>query len=189
MWKIEFKEVPKKVFYRIDVLCKYLLYAAGTNHIFLENVENVQFDICQSQYTQYSIWHDKIKNLHITCNDIEKPAKFNKKQTKDSLFNNEVVIFDSVFHSFCTTFLSDRFFAQIAILPLMFFFCFPCFLDCCLFVFLDGSAYYFDDFMRKVTGFYRLMYGSVNGRPHYVARNCGDPDRYGTNCTYIWYSG
>merc|ERR1711953_29370 len=61
--------------------------------------------------------------------------------------------------------------------------------DCCLFVFLDGSAYYFDDFMRKVTGFYRLMYGSVNGRPHYVARNCGDPDRYGTNCTYIWYSG
>ena len=112
-----------------------------------------------------------------------------RSRQRTHYFDNEVVIFDSVFHSFCTTFLSDRFFAQIAILSLMFFFCFPCFLDCCLFVFLDGSAYYFDDFMRKVTGFYRLMYGSVNGRPHYVARNCGDPDRYGTNCTYIWYSG
>merc|ERR1712008_311610 len=44
--------------------------------------------------------------------------------------------------------------------------------ECCLFVFLDGSAYYFDEFMRKVTGFYRVMYGSVNGHPHYVARNC-----------------
>jgi len=61
--------------------------------------------------------------------------------------------------------------------------------ECCLFVFLDGSAYFFDDFMRKVTGFYRVMYGSVNGRPHYVARNCKNPDEYGTSCTYIWYSG
>ena len=62
-------------------------------------------------------------------------------------------------------------------------------LECCLFVFLDGSAYYFDEFMRKVTGFYRVMYGSVNGHPHYVARNCRKPDEYGTSCTYIWYSG
>merc|ERR1712223_137739 len=61
--------------------------------------------------------------------------------------------------------------------------------ECCLFVFLDGSAYYFDEFMRKVTGFYRVMYGSVNGHPHYVARNCRKPDEYGTSCTYIWYSG
>ncbi len=62
-------------------------------------------------------------------------------------------------------------------------------LECCLFIFLDGSAYYFDDFMRKLTGYYRLMYGSVNGHPHYVARNCKDPDEYGTSCTYIWFSG
>ncbi len=62
-------------------------------------------------------------------------------------------------------------------------------LECCLFVFLDGSAYYFDEFMRKVTGFYRVMYGSVNGHPHYVARNCRKPDEYGSSCTYIWYSG
>merc|ERR1712223_268547 len=61
--------------------------------------------------------------------------------------------------------------------------------ECCLFVFLDGSAYYFDEFMRKVTGFYRVMYGSVNRHPHYVARNCRKPDEYGTSCTYIWYSG
>merc|ERR1711971_1202624 len=61
--------------------------------------------------------------------------------------------------------------------------------ECCLFVFLDGSAYYFDEFMRKVTGFYRVMYGSVNGHPHYVARNCRKPDEYGSSCTYIWYSG
>merc|ERR1712223_1751789 len=61
--------------------------------------------------------------------------------------------------------------------------------ECCLFVFLDGSAYYFDEFMRKVSGFYRVMYGSVNGHPHYVARNCRKPDEYGTSCTYIWYSG
>jgi len=61
--------------------------------------------------------------------------------------------------------------------------------ECCLFVFLDGSAYYFDEFMRKVTGFYRVMYGSVNGHPHYVARNCQKPDEYGSSCTYIWYSG
>ena len=67
--------------------------------------------------------------------------------------------------------------------------CFVCLLECCLFVFLDGSAYYFDEFMRKVTGFYRVMYGSVNGHPHYVARNCRNPDEYGTSCTYIWYSG
>lgn len=56
-------------------------------------------------------------------------------------------------------------------------------------MFLDGSAYYFDEFMRKVTGFYRVMYGSVNGHPHYVARNCKNPDEYGTSCTYLWYSG
>ena len=62
-------------------------------------------------------------------------------------------------------------------------------LECCFFVFLDGPAYYFDEFMRKVTGFYRVMYGSVNGHPHYVARNCRKPDEYGSSCTYIWYSG
>ena len=51
---------------------------------------------------------------------------------------------------------------------------------------LDGSAYYFDDFLRGLTGFYRLMYGTVNGRPHYVARNCREPDAYGPRCTYLW---
>ena len=58
---------------------------------------------------------------------------------------------------------------------------------CCLFILLDGSAYYFDDFLRGLTGFYRLMYGTVNGRPHYVARNCREPDSYGSKCTYLWY--
>ena len=56
-------------------------------------------------------------------------------------------------------------------------------------MFLDGSAFYFDDFLRKITGFYRLMYGTVNGHPHFVARNCRSPDTYGSACTYIWYSG
>ena len=59
--------------------------------------------------------------------------------------------------------------------------------ECCLFVFLDGSAHYFDDFLKvrtfsrlspskhlKIlsskarTGEYRLQPGRVNGRPHYV---------------------
>lgn len=64
-----------------------------------------------------------------------------------------------------------------------------CFLDCCLFVFLDGSAFYLDDFLEKLTGFYRLMYGTVNAHPHYVSRNCRSPEIYGASCTYIWYSG
>ena len=63
------------------------------------------------------------------------------------------------------------------------------FLDCCLFVFLDGSAFYLDDFLEKLTGFYRLMYGTVNAHPHYVSRNCRSPELYGSSCTYIWYSG
>ena len=61
--------------------------------------------------------------------------------------------------------------------------------DCCLFIFLDGSAHYFDDFLRKLTGHYRLMYGTVNNHPHYVSRNCKNPDEYNGTCTYIWYSG
>ncbi len=67
-----------------------------------------------------------------------------------------------------------------------FFFLLP---ECCLFVFFDGSAYYFDDYLRLLTGPYRLMYGTVNGRPHYVARGCKEPDLYGPNCSYVWYSG
>ena len=54
--------------------------------------------------------------------------------------------------------------------------------ECCLFVFLDGSAHYFDDFLKVVvlfnilssqahTGEYRLQPGRVNGRPHYVRYN------------------
>ena len=56
---------------------------------------------------------------------------------------------------------------------------------CCLFVLLDGSAYYFDDFLRGLTGFYRLMYGTVNGHPHYVARTCKDPDAYGPGRNWV----
>ena len=62
-------------------------------------------------------------------------------------------------------------------------------LDCCLFIFLDGSAFYLDDFLEKLTGFYRLMAGTVNGYPHFVARSCRNPNIYGNSCTYIWYSG
>ena len=40
--------------------------------------------------------------------------------------------------------------------------------DCCLFLFLDGSAYYFDDFLRQRTGDYQLQPGRVNGFPHYA---------------------
>ena len=40
--------------------------------------------------------------------------------------------------------------------------------DCCLFLFLDGSAYYLDDFMRQRTGEYQLQPGKVNGFPHYA---------------------
>ena len=61
--------------------------------------------------------------------------------------------------------------------------------DCCLFIFLDGSAFYLDDFLEKLTGFYRLMSGTVNGYPHFVARSCRNPNVYGNSCTYIWYSG
>ena len=54
--------------------------------------------------------------------------------------------------------------------------------ECCLFVFLDGSAHYFDDFLKVLvllkmlssqarTGEYRLQPGRVNGRPHYVRYN------------------
>ncbi len=42
-------------------------------------------------------------------------------------------------------------------------------------MFFDGSAYYFDDYLRLLTGPYRLMYGTVNGHPHYVARGCKEP--------------
>ena len=61
--------------------------------------------------------------------------------------------------------------------------------DCCLFIFLDGSAFYLDDFLEKLTGFYRLMAGTVNGYPHFVARACRNPNNYGASCSYIWYSG
>ena len=44
-------------------------------------------------------------------------------------------------------------------------------------------------FLKGLTGFYRLMYGTVNGHPHYVARSCRTPESYGSSCTYIWYSG
>ena len=40
--------------------------------------------------------------------------------------------------------------------------------DCCLFLFLDGSSYYFDDFLRQRTGDYQLQPGRVNGFPHYA---------------------
>ena len=40
--------------------------------------------------------------------------------------------------------------------------------ECCLFIFLDGSAYYFDDFLRIRTGEYQLQPGKVNGFPHYA---------------------
>ena len=40
--------------------------------------------------------------------------------------------------------------------------------DCCLFIFLDGSAYYLDDFLRQRTGEYQLQPGRVNGFPHYA---------------------
>jgi hypothetical protein len=33
------------------------------------------------------------------------------------------------------------------------------------------------------------MSGSVNGHPHYVNRNCRDPQMYGSECGYIWNSG
>ena len=61
--------------------------------------------------------------------------------------------------------------------------------DCCLFIFFDGSAFYFDDYMRMLTGPYRLMYGTVNGHPHYVARGCREANLYGPKCSYIWNSG
>ena len=56
-------------------------------------------------------------------------------------------------------------------------------------MFFDGSAYYFDDYLRMLTGPYRLMYGTVNGHPHYVARGCKEAELYGPNCSYIWNSG
>ena len=40
--------------------------------------------------------------------------------------------------------------------------------DCCLFLFLDGSSFYFDDFMKARTGEYQLQPGRVNGLPHYA---------------------
>ena len=40
--------------------------------------------------------------------------------------------------------------------------------DCCLFLFLDGSAFYFDDFLKARTGEYQLQPGRVNGLPHYA---------------------
>ena len=40
--------------------------------------------------------------------------------------------------------------------------------DCCLFIFLDGSAHYLDDFMRDKTGEYQLQPGRINGFPHYA---------------------
>jgi len=58
--------------------------------------------------------------------------------------------------------------------------------DCCLFLFLDGSAYHFDDFLRQRTGDYQLQPGRVNGFPHYASRKCRVPSRYSSSCTYIW---
>jgi len=58
--------------------------------------------------------------------------------------------------------------------------------DCCLFLFLDGSAYYLDDFLRQRTGEYQLQPGRVNGFPHYASRKCRVPSRYSSSCTYIW---
>ena len=40
--------------------------------------------------------------------------------------------------------------------------------DCCLFLFLDGSSFYFDDFLKERTGEYQLQPGRVNGLPHYA---------------------
>ena len=40
--------------------------------------------------------------------------------------------------------------------------------DCCLFIFLDGSAHFLDDFMREKTGEYQLQPGRINGFPHYA---------------------
>ncbi len=60
---------------------------------------------------------------------------------------------------------------------------------CCLFLFFDGSAHFFDEYLRRLTGVYRLMFGLVNGFPHYVARNCNEPQRYQKECSYIWNTG
>merc|ERR550534_3285621 len=60
--------------------------------------------------------------------------------------------------------------------------------ECCLFVFLDGSAHFFDDFLKARTGEYRLQPGRVNGKPHYVSRSCSQPSRYGATCNYLWSS-
>lgn len=60
--------------------------------------------------------------------------------------------------------------------------------DCCLFLFLDGSAHYFDTFLKERTGEYQLQPGKVNGRPHYANRECQIPGRYGSSCFYVWFS-
>ena len=70
--------------------------------------------------------------------------------------------------------------------------------DCCLFLFLDGSSFYFDDFMKARTGEYQLQPGRVNGLPHYAkyviqrvnnflqtklfSRDCLVPGRYTSSC-------
>jgi len=60
--------------------------------------------------------------------------------------------------------------------------------DCCVFVFLDGSAHFFDAFLRQKTGTYTLQPGTINGHPHYASKTCSLQGRYTSECTYIWRS-
>merc|ERR1711973_657640 len=58
--------------------------------------------------------------------------------------------------------------------------------DCCVFLFLDGSAHYFDSFLREKTGTYTLQPGTINDYPHYANKECSLRGRYTADCTYIW---
>jgi len=60
--------------------------------------------------------------------------------------------------------------------------------ECCVFIFLDGSAHFFDTFLRQKTGTYTLQPGTINDRPHYANKACSLQGRYTSECTYIWKS-
>jgi len=62
--------------------------------------------------------------------------------------------------------------------------------ECCLFLFLDGSAHYFDTFLKVYTGQYQLQTEKVNGHPYYSNRECSSgPGTFSATCQYIWRSG
>jgi len=60
--------------------------------------------------------------------------------------------------------------------------------ECCVFIFLDGSAHFFDTFLRQKTGTYTLQPGTINEHPHYANKACSLQGRYTSECTYIWKS-